>query len=67
MSDSEQLHDTALRSANLALLGRQHHESSRFATGDARLDDPHAGAWEIAALASVAIASALVVVGLWFW
>jgi len=67
MSDLEQLHDTALRSANLALSGRRHREPGRFGAVELRLDDPRAGAWEIAALASIAVASALVVVGLWFW
>jgi hypothetical protein len=67
MAELEQLHDTALRSANLALAGRRHAEPGPFGAVELRLDDPRAGAWEIAALASVAVASALLVVGLWFW
>jgi hypothetical protein len=67
MPDSEQQHDAALRAANLALAGRRHGEVNRFASVELRLDDPRQGAWEIAALTAVAVASALTVVGLWFW
>ena len=67
MPDSEQLQETALRAANLALSGRRRGEVNRFASVELRLDDPHRGAWEIAALAAVAMASALTVLGLWFW
>jgi hypothetical protein len=65
--ESEQQLETALRAANLALGGRKHHEFNRFASVELRLTDPRVGAWEIAALTAVAVASALVVVGLWFW
>ena len=67
MSDPEQLHETALRAANLALAGRRHSETTSFTAVEVRLDDPRAGAWEMAALAAVAFASTLVAVGLWFW
>ena len=65
--ESEQQLETALRAANLALSGRRHHEVNRFASVELRLTDPRVGAWEIAALAAVAAASALMVVGVWFW
>ena len=67
MPDPTPLHETALRAANLALAGRKRSEVNRFASVELRLDDPHRGAWEIAAVAAVAAASALTVLGLWFW
>jgi hypothetical protein len=67
MLESEQQQDPALRAANLALVSRRRRDQGTFASVDLRLDDPRAGAWEIAALTSVAVAAALVVVGLWFW
>ena len=67
MAEPEQLHDTALRAANLALGGRRHGEVTRSPATDLPPDDPRAGAWEMAALASVAVATALLVVGVWFW
>ena len=67
MSDSEQHLDTALRAANLALSGRRHYEANRFASVELRLTDLRVGRWEIAAMTAVAVASALAVVGVWFW
>ncbi len=67
MNDVEQPHDAALRAANLALSGRQRREASRFASIELRFADRRTGPWEIAALASVAAASFLVVLGFWFW
>jgi hypothetical protein len=67
MPDPEQPLDTALRAANLALSNRRRHEARRFASVELRLDDPQVGPWEVAAMASIALASALVVVGFWFW
>jgi hypothetical protein len=67
MSDSEPLHDTALRSANLALSSRRHQEIRNFGIAEMRLDGPRTKAWEIVALASVAVVSTLVVIGVWFW
>lgn len=64
MSD-EQL-DTALRAANVALTGRQRREASRFASIELRFEDPRTGPWEIAAMTSVALASVLIVLGVWF-
>lgn len=65
MSD-EQHPDPALRAANLALSGRRHREASRFASIELRFTDPRTGPWEVAALLSVAVASLLIVLGVWF-
>ena len=59
--------DSALRAANLALGGQQRREASRFASIELRFADRRTGPWEMAALASVAFASFLIVVGLWIW
>lgn len=67
MSEVQQEPDTALRAANLALSGRQRREASRFASIELRFADRRTGPWEMAAMASVAFASLLIVVGLWFW
>jgi len=67
MSEIVQGEDTALRAANLALSGRQRREASRFASIELRFADRRTGPWEIAAMASVALASVLIVVGLWLW
>jgi hypothetical protein len=66
MNDVEPL-DAALRAANLALSGRARREASRFASIELRFSDRRTGPWEIAAMATVAAASALIVIGLWFW
>jgi hypothetical protein len=64
---SDELHfDPALRAANLALSGRRRREASRFASIELRFTDPRTGPWEIAAIASVALASVLIVLGMWF-
>lgn len=67
MPDPEQQHETALRAANLALSGRRQSETRSLTVVDLRLDDPRTGAWEMAAMAAVALASTLAAVGLWFW
>jgi hypothetical protein len=67
MSELEQPLDTALRAANLALNGQQRREASRFASIELRFADRRTGPWEMAAMASVALASLLIVIGLWFW
>lgn len=59
--------DPALRAANLALSSRGSREETRFASIELRFTDAHAGPWEIAALAAVAGAAGLVVLGLWFF
>ena len=66
MQDVEQL-DSAIRAANVALGGRQRREASRFASIDLRFSDRSTGPWEVAAMATVALASCLVVLGLWLW
>ena len=65
MSEEQHL-DPALRAANLALSGRRHREASRFASIELRFTDPRTGPWEAAALVSVAVASFLIVLGVWF-
>jgi hypothetical protein len=65
MPDAEQNFDPALRAANIALSGRRKRETSRFASIELRFTDQEAGAWEFAAMASVATAALLVVLGLW--
>lgn len=66
MSDNELHFDPALRAANLALSGRRRREASRFASIELRFTDPRTGPWEVAAIASVAVASVLIVLGMWF-
>jgi hypothetical protein len=66
MTEEPQHVDSALRAANIALSGRQRREASRFASIELRFTDPRTGPWELAAMASVAFASMLVVIGLWF-
>ncbi len=69
--DSEPI-DPALQAANLALTGRRmQRAASRFASiqlrgihEPAQSDRSHV-IWEIAAVASIALASALVVCGVW--
>jgi hypothetical protein len=65
MSEDQEQPDSALRAANLALSGQQRREASRFASIELRFTDPRTGPWELAAMASVAFASFLVVIGLW--
>lgn len=67
MNEMEQPLDAALRAANQALTGRQRREASRFASIELRFADRRTGPWEMAAMASVAVASFLIVLGLWFW
>jgi hypothetical protein len=65
MPDVEQNFDPALRAANVALSGQRKRETSRFASIELRFTDQDARAWEFAAMASVAAAALLVVLGLW--
>ena len=62
----EQTIDSALRAANAALTGRAEQQTARFASIELRSVDPQTGAWELAAMASVALATVLLVIGLWF-
>jgi hypothetical protein len=66
MAETELHVDPALRAANLAFTGRRRREASRFASIELRFTDPQTGPWEMAAMASVALASALIVLGVWF-
>jgi len=67
MPDAAQQHETALRCANLALTARSPSVTNRFASVELRLTDPRTGPWEMAAMAAVALASVLVVIGVWYW
>jgi hypothetical protein len=58
--------DPGLREANRALTGRRQREAHRFASIELRITDPRTGPWEVAAVLSVATASMLFVLGLWF-
>ena len=58
--------DPALRAANVALLGHSQRETSRFASIEMRFSDRRSGPWEAAAMASVAFAAILTVLGVWF-
>ena len=62
----EQQQEIALQEANVAISGRQHRAAKRFASIELRAVDQRAGVWELAALGSVAFASLLVVLGVWF-
>jgi hypothetical protein len=66
MPDNELQLDSALRAANLALSGQRRREASRFASIELRFTDPRTGPWEVAAIASIALASVLIVLGMWF-
>lgn len=63
--DQPPLHD-ALDAANLALSGRNRRVSGRFASIELRSVDARTGAWDLAAIASVALATVLLVLGVWF-
>jgi len=56
----------ALEAANLALSGQRRGPNSGFASIELRSVDPRTGAWEVAAVASVALATLLLVLGVWF-
>jgi hypothetical protein len=58
--------DPAIRAANDALVGKRAREETRFASIELKFTDPRTGPWEMAAMASVAVAAALFVVGVWF-
>ncbi len=66
LSSQEQVLDPALRAANDALVGSRDRDASRFASIELKFADRHTGPWELAAMASVAVAAALFVVGVWF-
>jgi hypothetical protein len=58
--------NAALAAANVALSGKSQSYGNRLASIELRAVDAHTGAWEIAALVSVALATTLAVVGVWF-
>ncbi len=66
VSENEQIFDPALRAANLALSGRKRREVSRIASIELRFTDARSGAWEALAMISVAVATVLCVIGVWF-
>lgn len=59
--------DAALQAANLALTGRRHRETSRFASIELRAVDQKTGAWEIAAAFCVGLATLMFVIGAWLY
>lgn len=63
--DDHSLSDGALEAANLAIAGRNRN-SGHFSSLELRSVDPQTGAWEVAAVASVAFATVLLVLGVWF-
>lgn len=65
MIDGDQALDQALRAANVALSSQRSREASRFASIELRFTDPRSGPWEVAAMATVAVAAMLIVVGFW--
>jgi hypothetical protein len=56
----------ALQAANQALTGRSVKPQSRLASSELRDVDAQTGAWEMAAMAAVALATLLAVVAVWF-
>ena len=64
--NDESVLDPALRAANDALVGKRARDATRFASIELKFTDPHTGPWEMTAMASVAVAAALFVVGIWF-
>jgi hypothetical protein len=66
MRDVEPHFDSALKAANIALSGSKRREDSRFASIELRFSDRRAGAWEIAAASSVALAAVVLIAGAWF-
>lgn len=66
LSSEQEILDPALRAANAALVDSRDRDASRFASIELKFADRHTGPWEMAAMTSVALATALVVVGVWF-
>ncbi|HLV20031.1 MAG TPA: hypothetical protein VKZ49_04085 [Polyangiaceae bacterium] len=67
MSEDQVHDDPAIRAANHALSGRRQRQASRFASIELRFTDPRTGPWEVAAMFTVAVASLLLVIGVWCW
>lgn len=57
---------TALQAANQALTGRSTKHEARLASTELRDVDAKTGAWEMAAMVSVALATLLALVAVWF-
>jgi hypothetical protein len=58
--------DSALQAANQALTGRGTKPDTRLSSAELRDVDAKAGAWEMAAMVSVALATFLAVLAIWF-
>jgi hypothetical protein len=56
---------TALRAANLAFSGRRQKGVTTLASIELKVTDPRSSVWEVAAMASVGLLTALVLVGFW--
>lgn len=56
---------SALEAANQALTGRSTKAEARLASSELRDVDARTGAWEMAAMAAVAVATILAVVAVW--
>jgi hypothetical protein len=56
---------TALRAANLAFSGRRQRGVATLASIELKVRDPRSSVWEVAAMASVGLLTALVLVGFW--
>jgi hypothetical protein len=67
MQDVDPHFDPGLRAANQALSGSRSREAGRFASIELRFSDSKTGAWQLAAMASVATFALLCVLGLWFY
>lgn len=57
---------SALQAANQALTGRGTKPDTRLASTELRDVDARTGAWEMAAMVSVALATILAVIAIWF-
>jgi hypothetical protein len=57
---------SALQAANQALTGRSSKREAKLASAELRDVDARTGAWEMAAMASVALAAILAVIAIWF-
>jgi hypothetical protein len=57
---------SALQAANQALTGRGTKRDAKLASSELRDVDAKTGAWEMAAMVSVALAAILAVIALWF-
>lgn len=56
---------TALRAANLAFSGRRQRGVATLASIELKVSDPRSSVWEVAAMASVGLLTAIVLVAFW--